>query len=104
MGPNYMKPNVSAHGFTDGSVDALASLVGSGSEVLMPSQWRDQNRRVDPYQRERRLWLAAFRSHLDDWRVAHSNDRLFPSPARRELWRLELTEWFNDDSDVVMRS
>jgi hypothetical protein len=72
------------------------------NDNLMPSQWRDQNRRTDPYHGERRLWLAAFRSHLEDWRVAHCNDRLFPSPARRELWRLELTEWFNDPSDVVM--
>src|ERR1039458_8639455 len=82
------------------------------NDNLMPSQWRDQNRRVDPYHGERRLWLAAFRSHLEDWRKAndttpkehggwHSQSSL-PSQSKRELWRLELTEWFNDDSDVVM--
>ena len=78
-------------------LDALVTNDG-----IVPSQYADAHSRADPFFAERRLWIRAFESVLEDWRVAHMESRLFPSPARRAFWRQELTEWFQDDSEAPL--
>ncbi len=80
---------------TDGSVDSLASLVGSGPEFLAPSQYGDINGRADPYEPERRLWAAAFEDALKDAR------NLCSCPTHTRL-RLNALEWVADTSGVIL--
>jgi hypothetical protein len=72
-------------------IDDLLTAVAMGPEWMTPSQWRDEHHRHDPYQSERRLILAAFRSHLEDYRN-----------PKRPKYRLEVTEWLVDDSEAVL--
>lgn len=80
-------------------IDDLLADLGTGSEWETPSQFFDFRQPQDPFLAERRLLAAAFRSHLEDWRVAHLDWRLHPSPTRREHWKRELTLWFSSNSE-----
>src|SRR5208282_231007 len=90
-----MKPNYPAHSFSDGTVDALGSMLGSGPECVTPSQYADSRGRDDPYRAERQLWLAVFEDALKDAR------NLCSCPKHTRL-RLNALEWVADTSGVIL--
>jgi len=105
--------NFAPHGYalTDGSVDALASLVGAEAAFLVPSQFADERRKADPFFAERRLWLAVFQDAIDRWTmvrtpaalVAAWDGSLVPNePGRRIRERAELLDWLTDDSEAIL--
>ncbi len=80
---------------TDNTVEALATIVGSGPDVLTPSQFADRHRQQDtPYAAERRMWLAAFEQAVDEIRETCA------CPRHTRI-RHETLEWLNDDSEAV---
>ncbi len=80
---------------TDGTVEALGTICGSGPEYMTPSQWSDRHRQQDtPYAAERRLWLAAFEQAVDEIRETCA------CPRHIRI-RHEALEWLNDDSEAV---
>lgn len=87
---------------THGVIDELLHGLKVGPEVLTPSQYFGSRHTQDPFLAERKLIAAAFRSHLEDWRVAHLEWRLHPSPTRRDYWKRELTLWFTDKSEAPL--
>jgi len=61
------------------------------NDSITPGQYRDTHARADPYHAERRLWLKAFESHLDDL-----------SGRRRGRHQLTALEWLADDSEGLL--
>ncbi len=90
-----MKFNYPAHGLTDGTVEALGTICGSGPEYMTPSQWSDRHRQQDtPYAAERRMWLAALEDAVSD---IQETCRC----AKHTRLRLAALEWVMDDSEAI---
>ncbi len=80
---------------TDNTVEALATIVGSGPDCMMPDQWSDRHRQQDtPYAAERRLWLAALQDAVSD---IQETCRC----AKHTRLRLAALEWVMDDSETI---
>ena len=79
------------------NIDPYASILQD--EFILPSQQRA--RVSDPYEPEKRLIAAAFRSHLEDYRLVPRAVG-YQSSSKRERHRLQAIAWVEDDSDCLL--
>jgi hypothetical protein len=91
-----------ARQITGDALDDALAAVGCCPDTLTPSQFFDERRPADPYHAERKLWIKAFETALDDCRYIPKGGHGHPQGRSRERARLDALEWLKSDDTGLL--